>query len=67
MWRDIALTNRDAILTAMDAVAAQHANSVLIAEADASAMEALFAHCREVRREHDAVLNPLLQPDEGEG
>jgi len=27
----------------------------------------LFAHCREVRREHDAVLNPLLQPDEGEG
>ena len=68
MWRDIALTNRDAILTAMDAVAAQHDRlRTMIAEADASAMEGLFAHCREVRREHDAVLNPLPQPDEGEG
>ena len=68
MWRDIALTNRDAILTAMDAVATQHAQlRSLIAEADAPAMEALFAHCREVRREHDAVLNPLQQPDEDEG
>ena len=34
---------------------------------DEAAMEALFAHCREVRREHDAVLNPLPQPDEDEG
>ena len=67
MWRDIALTNRDAILTAMDAVATQHDHlRTLIAEADAPAMEAFFAHCREVRREHDAILNPLLRPDEGE-
>ena len=67
MWRDIALTNQDAILTAMDAVAAQHAQlRALVAEADGPAMEALFAHCREVRRKHDVILNPLLRPDEGE-
>ena len=65
MWRDIALANRDAILTAMDAVAVQHAHlRNLIAEADAPAMEALFAYCREVRREHDAILNPLPRLEE---
>ena len=67
MWRDIALTNRDAILTAMDAVAAKHSQlRASIAEADGPAMEALFEHCREVRRQHDFILNPLLRPDEGE-
>ena len=45
--------------------AVQHAHlRNLIAEADAPAMEALFAYCREVRREHDAILNPLPRLEE---
>lgn len=60
MWRDIALTNRDAILIAMDAMAQEHEHlRTLIAEADGDAIETFFARCREVRRKHDDILNPL--------
>lgn len=66
MWRDIALTNRESILTAMDAMAVQHDQlRTFIAEGDGEALEALFAQCRALRREHDAILNPLPDPDRG--
>ena len=66
MWRDIALTNRDAILEAMDAVATEHsALRAMIASADDVALEAFFARCRHIRREHDAILNPLPRAVEG--
>jgi prephenate dehydrogenase len=61
MWRDIALTNREAVLQAMDAFSAEHEKlRVLIAEGDREGLEQLFAECRILRREHDAILNPLL-------
>ena len=67
MWRDIALTNREAILEAMDAVAVEHERlRRLIAEADGDAMQQLFDRCRVIRRAHDDVLNPLLQRSESE-
>ena len=60
MWRDIALTNRDAILTSMDAMAKEHEYlRKLIAEADGEAIESFFARCREVRLEHNEILNRL--------
>ena len=66
MWRDIALTNRDAILEAMDAVATEHsALRTMIANADDVALEVFFARCRHIRREHDAILNPLHRAAEG--
>ena len=65
MWRDIALTNRDAILTAMDAMAQEHDHlRTLIAETDGDAIETFFARCREVRRKHDDILNPLTSESE---
>ena len=65
MWRDIALTNRDAILTAMDAMAQEHDHlRTLIAEADGDAIETFFARCRAVRRQHDDILNPLTPGSE---
>ena len=65
MWRDIALTNRDAILSAMDAVSIEHDRlRALIAEGDGPALEALFSDCRGVRREHDAILNPIPKNEE---
>jgi len=66
MWRDIALTNRDAILEAMDAVETEHsALRTMIANADDAALEVFFARCRHIRREHDAILNPLHRAAEG--
>mgnify|MGYP002845389828 FL=1 len=65
MWRDIALTNRDAILNAMDAMAQEHDYlRTLIAEADGDAIKTFFARCREVRRKHDDILNPLTPETE---
>ena len=65
MWRDIALTNRDAILAAMDAVSMEHDRlRTLIAEHDGVALAALFSECRGLRREHDAILNPILKSEE---
>lgn len=61
MWRDIALTNREAVLKAMDAFSAEHEKlRALIAEGDGDGLERLFAECRVLRREHDAILNPML-------
>lgn len=60
MWRDIALTNRAALLTALDGFSAELGTlRGLIDRADGEALSAYFAACRKVRRDHDAVLNPL--------
>jgi len=68
MWRDIALTNRGALLEAMDAVSAEHERlRALIDGADADAMELFFARCRQLRRDHDEILNPLISSDEVSG
>jgi prephenate dehydrogenase len=65
MWRDIAVTNRDAILAAMDAMAQEHDHlRMLIADADSDAIETFFARCRAVRRKHDDILNPLTPESE---
>ena len=65
MWRDIALTNRDAILNAMDAMAQEHDHlRTLIAEADGDEIETFFARCKEVRRKHDDILNPFTPESE---
>ena len=36
----------------------------LIAEADGDAIETFFARCREVRRKHDDILNPVTRETE---
>ena len=65
MWRDIALTNRDAILKAMDAVSEEYDQlRALIEKRDGTALEALFSDCRGLRREHDGILNPILKNGE---
>jgi prephenate dehydrogenase len=65
MWRDIALTNRDALLDAMDALAIEHGRlRALIEASDGEAMEQFFAHCRQLRRDHDRILNPLVPSGE---
>jgi len=65
MWSDITLTNRDAILAAMDAMAQEQDHlRTLIAEADSEAIETFFARCREVRRKHDDILNPVTPESE---
>jgi cyclohexadieny/prephenate dehydrogenase len=65
MWRDIAMTNRDALLDAMDALAMEHSRlRALIDAGDGDAMEQYFLRCRQVRRAHDSILNPLMPSDE---
>jgi prephenate dehydrogenase len=65
MWRDVALTNRDALLTALDDFSgALDKLRGLIAAADGAGLEAYFLHCRQLRREHDRILNPLMTSDE---
>jgi prephenate dehydrogenase len=65
MWRDIALTNRDALLDAMDALAMEHSRlRALIDAGDGDAMEQYFLRCRQVRRAHDSILNPLMPSGE---
>jgi len=65
MWRDIALTNRDALLDAMDAQAIEHSRlRAMIDTGDGEAMEQYFLRCRQVRRAHDSILNPLMSSDE---
>lgn len=61
MWRDIALTNKPAVLTAMALVSAElDTLRDLIAADDAAGLQDYFERCRQVRREHDRVLNPML-------
>lgn len=61
MWRDIALTNRAALVTALEDVEGELRRlKAMVATGDGEAMHAYFSRCREVRRAHDAVLNPLF-------
>lgn len=62
MWRDIAMTNRDALLLALDDVEGELMRlRALVEAADGAAMEQYFQRCREVRRANDAVLNPIAE------
>ena len=62
MWTDIAVTNREALLTAIDQFEAEMKSLRAMVDAqDADAMRAYFATCRAHRRAHDNILNPLLQ------
>ncbi|MGD2009234.1 MAG: prephenate dehydrogenase/arogenate dehydrogenase family protein [Cellvibrionales bacterium] len=64
MWRDVALTNRDALIVALEDVQKEIALlQNMIAKDDAGGLESYFAECREQRRRHDAILNPLLGVD----
>ena len=62
MWTDIAITNRDALLHSIDQFEAemQWLRTMVDAQ-DAQALQSYFARCRTHRREHDSILNPLLQ------
>lgn len=67
MWRDIALTNQEALLNAMDALADEHGRlRALIEAGDGEAMEQFFLRCRQLRRDHDRILNPLTNTDEAQ-
>ena len=62
MWRDVAVTNRDALLRAMSALTNElSVLSGMIERADADALAEYFTRCRQIRRDHDAVLNPLFE------
>ena len=62
MWTDIAVTNREALLAAIDQFDAELKSLRAMVDAqDADAMRAYFATCRAHRRAHDNILNPLLQ------
>lgn len=62
MWTDIAITNRDALLEAIDQFEAEiKILRAMVDARDADAMRSYFATCREHRRAHDNILNPLLQ------
>jgi prephenate dehydrogenase len=62
MWRDVALTNSEALLKAISQVTDELALlSRLVEQADSPALTDYFARCRQVRRDHDAVLNPLFE------
>ena len=62
MWADIAVTNRAALLDAIDQFDAEMKSlRAMIDAQDADAMRAYFATCRAHRRAHDNILNPLLQ------
>ena len=55
MWRDIALANRDALLSEIDSYAdALAAARALIAEGDGEALAAMFAQASIARRAWDA-------------
>lgn len=65
MWRDVALTNRAALVSALESVEQELANlRELIARGDGPHLERYFEKCRSVRRAHDAVLNPLFESSE---
>ena len=67
MWRDIALTNQEALLNAMDALADEHGRLRSLIEAgDGEAMEQFFLRCRQLRRDNDRILNPLTHIDEAQ-
>lgn len=62
MWTDIAITNREALLEAIDQFEAEMTLlKTMVDTQDADALRAYFATCRAHRRAHDNILNPLLQ------
>lgn len=64
MWRDVALTNRRALVAAIESVAGELTSlKELIAAQDGVGLEQYFEKCRSVRRAHDTVLNPLVEAD----
>jgi prephenate dehydrogenase len=64
MWTDIALTNREALLLAIDAFEVEVAAlRQMVADKDGDLMNDYFSICRRHRREHDHVLNPMTQND----
>ncbi len=61
MWRDVALTNREALLGAIDEFGQAMAElRDLVDAGDAEGLHDYFLQCRHIRREHDRILNPLL-------
>lgn len=62
MWTDISITNRDALLEAIDKFEAELKRlRGMVDTQDAEAMRSYFAICQAHRRAHDNILNPLLQ------
>ena len=62
MWTDIAITNSDALLHSIDQFEAEmQLLRTMVDARDAPALQSYFARCRTHRREHDSILNPLLQ------
>lgn len=62
MWTDISMTNRDALLEAIDKFGAElKLLRAMVETQNAEAMRSYFAICQTHRREHDNILNPLLQ------
>lgn len=60
MWADIAETNRAALLTSIDQFGEQMTRlRGLIEAGDDEALKAYFLACREHRRAHDDILNPV--------
>ena len=67
MWTDISVTNRTALLNAIDGFQDEMTSlRNLIVSADAAALRDYFAICRAHRRARDEILNPLPARDSGE-
>ena len=67
MWTDIAITNREALLEAIDQFEAEMTLlRAMVDTQDAEAMRSYFSTCRAHRRAHDNILNPLLQSTQEE-
>jgi prephenate dehydrogenase len=62
MWTDIAVTNRQALLAAMDQFDAEMTMlRELVDRKDERALEDYFSICRAHRRDHDSILNPISE------
>ena len=62
MWTDIAVTNRQALLAAIDQFEAEMTMlRELVDLKDAQALEEYFSICRAHRRDHDSILNPIAE------
>ena len=62
MWTDIAVTNRQALLAAIDQFEAEMTMlRELVDLKDAQALEEYFSICRAHRRDHDGILNPISE------
>lgn len=62
MWRDVAITNRDALLHAISLVTDElGVLSAMIEKSDGESLADYFSSCRQIRRDHDAILNPLFE------